>query len=213
MEDCKNKFELGRVSIDVLTHDIQTFHGMFKHNHLKAEYSEELLHRAIDIEPMFNGKLSWKSGSHNPGADILIYTDETKTVLDKSISVKSGSFKISRSVIKISGSRLTMCNSDMNCVTEKLKQYTSDTIISLIYSNDPISCYTVFYIDRGVFKYPKTGSGWSTRIGERNGLVNEYIYRDKSGFKVGVKPSLAWQAWWDIPVNLCRVGPIIKTDG
>lgn len=205
----QNLFIMSRISKDMLTHDIQTFHGLFKSNKITGGYLEELMYRSIDIDPDYNGKVIWNSGSHAPGSDIVIYNDTNKKDKLISISVKSGT--VTNNFIEISGNRLSQCNSDMNCINGLLKKYISDVLIACSYNSES-GLYNIIYIDRSIFNYPENGSGWIPKIGLKTGKISKYEY-EQNGIISSITPSMSWQVWWKIPLCLCRIGLSISIDG
>jgi hypothetical protein len=193
-------FEMSQITIKALESKLIAYHGLFKQNKCEAKEMEELVSSALDSDPIYNGSVIWKSGSHDPGSDIMINNIK--------LSIKSGSIK--KDIITISGNRLTGAKGDFNVINSLLKSYTSDVMICFVYNKEN-SKYQVIYVDSNVFVYPDSVKSWIPIMGKKNGSISSYSYNSPVDMQVKIIPAMSWQAWWYIPLRVCRIGVDIST--
>jgi len=193
-------FELSKITVKTLASSLTMYHGLFQHNKCEAKEMEELVAKAIDMDPQYTGSVNWRSGSHEPGSDIVV--GSTK------LSIKSGSIR--KDILTVSGNRLTKARGDFNVINSLLKSYVSDVVICLVYTEID-GVYKVVYVDSSVFLYPSEAKCWLPAMSKKSGSISSYTWSPDNGLVVKVTPAMSWQVWWHIPIAICRVGPSIPT--
>lgn len=193
--ESSQKFVFSKTTEISLKDKFVGFHGILPRSHLTGGYLEDAVASSLNIDPELRDKVDWYPGSHNPKSDIIL---NDKNI---GISVKSGT--IDKGFLKVSGNRLSKSNGDFNKINALLTEYVSDIMICFIYNNFK---YSIYYVDREYFVYPTSANFWKPIMGKRNGVVSEYLYNSPSGIIVKILPKLSWQVWWNIPLELCRVG-------
>jgi len=183
-----------------LKNSLTVYHGLFRQNKCEAKEMEELVASALDIDPMYTGKVDWKSGSHEPGSDIII--PNTK------LSIKSGSIK--NEILTISGNRLTKAKGNFNTINTLLRSYVSDVMICFVYEEKDDK-YQVVYVDSSVFIYPDSAKDWVGVMSKKSGSITAWSWMPPNDMLVKITPSMSWQVWWHIPLKICRMGASITT--
>lgn len=193
-------FEMSPITTTSLKTSLTVYHGLFRQNKCEAKEMEELVASALKIDPIYTDKVEWKSGSHEPGSDIIIPNIK--------LSIKSGTIK--DETITISGNRLTKAKENFNIINSLLKSYVSDVMICFVYEKKD-DTYQVIYVDSDVFIYPELASDWKNVMSKKSGNTTAWTWTPPNDMLVKITPSMSWQVWWHIPLKICRMGSLITT--
>jgi hypothetical protein len=193
-------FVLSQTSEISLISKLTSFHGILPRSHLTGGYLEDAVASSLDIDPQLHGFVSWKPGSHDPHADIIL-----KNKNDFGISVKSGT--LDKEILKISGHRLGKVCGDFNKINKLLMEYRSNVTLCCVYNNFK---YSIYYIDKDNFLYPTSPLEWIPTMGKISGKIGKYVFKSQNNLVVEILPNLSWQVWWSIPLLLCRKGIVIN---
>ena len=174
-------------------HDLSRYHDLFSGGRCQGWEQEELIVNAIKSDTVAHHHVIWTEGGHDSRADIRVKTNgETHTV-----QIKSGKVDRRRRLV-LSGYRMGTHKNDWNAITMYLKSKDAN-ILSVAYEqiNDARGRqhrYQVSYVDADLLKYI-TDSEW-----EKTGA--QYRQTSEHGIEFSVRPSMSWQIWWAIPLNL-----------
>ncbi|MCY3946103.1 MAG: hypothetical protein OXF44_07445 [Anaerolineaceae bacterium] len=156
---------------------------------------EELIVAAIKSDTSAQHQVFWKEAGHDDEADIRVRTNgETHA-----IEIKSG--QTTRRLLRISGHRLGRYEGDLGAITRYLNGKTANIIsVSHAKVDDDEGrkhIYQLRYIDikRLVSLHPR---GWHME-GKRHEQENRF------GVVSSLRPSMSWQIWWEIPIEMFRV--------
>jgi uncharacterized Fe-S cluster protein YjdI len=200
------RFVIPPMAEKALRNTFRTFHGIWHENKISGPLLEEAVYRALDYDATLSGHLLWKSQSHNSKADIRIEPD----ALTLGLSIKSGQAGRGQrgNAIIVSGHRLQGAWGDYNRINKTLCDNVSDVTICFVHSFCTHT-YECLYVDAEVFAYPDSGTGWTPRVGSKNGRISEVVYTSPGGLHCAIKHAMSCQIWWTIPRSLCRQGAIM----
>lgn len=172
--------------------DLGKYHELFSGGRCGGWEQEELIVNAIKADTSAQHHVQWQEAGHDDKADIRVRTNgETHP-----IQIKSGQIKQEHLVL--SGHRLGRFKGDMKEITNYLRS-TEANIISVAYTrmdddDGRKHIYQVRYVaihmlqDLSVKNWKKKGTNFEQ--------INSF------GIKFEIHPSMSWQIWWKIPLEL-----------
>ena len=175
--------------------DLKQYHTLFDGDRCSGWELEELIVRAIRSDTTAQHQPRWKEAGHDDKADILVRTNGE----EHPIQIKSGTIQKNRLVI--SGHRLGKFEGDLREISAYLNRATAH-ILAIPYqqTNDDLGrhhqyriCSVPVWVLHQVNK-----DGW-----EKKG--KQYIQISKEGIEYSLRPSMSWQIWWKIPIELITV--------
>lgn len=203
-------YQFSDLSIEELKRRIGSHHLLYKRARCSGIELEENVFNAILADPEYKSKIHWEPGSHRAGTDIEI---DLTTYLYK-MSVKSGTW-IKKDVIKVSGNRLGkyLKNKNFPSAVEFLMGNRSHVTLCTpmrteMIDDSPVLGYDLVHVPQSAFVYPDSLSDWTEKKTKAGGIA-QYEWRSPDGMLSEIKPSLAFQIWWEIPRSLCEVREFI----
>ena len=180
-------YRLADTMLQHLEKSLIKFHELFQGGRCQAWQLEELLAKAIRSDFSVAEKVTWKGNGHDIDADIII-NDENH------LQVKSGAIKKNKLIL--SGHRLGRFNKDFQEIKKFLNQ-SKYMIISVPYKNKKDSrgishVYKIFYIDPSILSI----------TGDFESHKKIYVHVNSHDVHMSLIPSMSWQVWWDIPLDL-----------
>ena len=180
-----------------LRKDLVDYHRLFTGGRCSGWELEELIVRAVRSDTQANHHVIWKEAGHDSEADIRVRTNG----IIHDIQIKSG--KISKrepQQLIISGYRLGSYKGDFVAITKYLQSKTAD-FLSIPYEqlngeHGRTHQYSVAYLDIEHLR-DIDPNGWH-KAGSR------YHQSNESGILFTINPSMSWQIWWKIPVELAN---------
>lgn len=169
-----------------------------------SEYLEELISVSLNEIGLKN---DWK-----PNRSHAISTDMTIT-MGKTISVKSGMYDFTKSVLTFSGSRLGK-HGNLKSMVESVLENSADWYICVAKIdsdwklNTGLSSKKIYYIfafESGNLPYGEVL--WDTKSTKTGGIV---YYADLKGFHAEIRPSMSHQLWTNVSTS--RVGQPAKIE-
>ena len=169
-----------------------------------SEYLEELISLSLSEIGLKN---DWK-----PNRSHAISTD-MKLDKGKTISVKSGMYDPSKSLLTFSGSRLGK-HGNIKSMVESVLQNSADWYIcvskidadwQLSQSGRSKKIYYVFAFESKSLPYGEIS--WATKPTKTGGLV---YFVDSKGFHAEIRPSMSHQLWTNVAVD--RIGSPAKIE-
>ncbi len=175
-----------------LTGYLTKYHELFDSNRCSGWELEELIVNAIKSDTQAQHHVQWREAGHDDKADIRVRANGTQY----NIQVKSGQVK--NESLVLSGHRLGRYKG----VIEEISKYLSMPSANLIavpyrQVNDEHGrkhYYRICYVDKGVIASIKANE-WEQR-------GKQYIQTNEYGVKFSLHPSMSWQIWWTIPLEL-----------
>lgn len=175
-------------------HDLERYHQLFTGGRCSGWELEELLVRAIKSDTQAAHHVHWKEAGHDDEADIVVRTNGD----EHPIQVKSGRIQTQKNRLVLSGHRLGRFQGDFVQITEYLNSKSAN-FISVPYrliedGRGRIHAYRLTYIDAEKLRGLQTGR-W---------LESGAAFKQKNAFGVdlSLNPSMSWQVWWHIPMEL-----------
>ena len=175
------------------------FHDLLKGGRCSGWQLEEFLVKSIRSDNVAGHHAKWREGGHDTDADITVLSNRQIHL----IQVKSG--KLTEYYLKLSGHRLGRFNGDVSEITQFLNN-TRYQIISVAYSlkeddRGRAHCYTIHYIDPEKMRIG-ADLEWKEVLNKSRTKVSRYQLVNEYGVKFSLHPSMSWQIWWDIPLNV-----------
>lgn len=185
-----------------LESDLRKYHELFSGGRCKAWELEELIVRAIRADTATEHHPRWKEGGHDDKADITVRTNGTL----HSIQIKSGKIDRKKTKLILSGHRLGRYKGNKKLIGDYLNNRNID-LISIPYKciDDDVGrnhVYYVYYVPYDIMTGVKPNK-W-----KKHG--KQYIQTNKHGVRFSLRPSMSWQIWWEVPLNLLQEGRIIE---
>lgn len=184
-------YKLTDVMIQNFEAYLKKFHELLKGGRCEAWQLEELIIKAIKSDYSKHDLVIWKGRGHDIDKDLQIIDKSGKT---NDIQIKSG--KITKNKITVSGHRTGRFKGDLKKITDFLNNNKYDSfIIPHRISQDEYGkkfIYQIFYISAEIFKID---SEW----------INDgkkFITHNSWGVKFLLQPTMSWQIWWEIPLNV-----------
>ena len=178
-----------------LRRDLETYHRLFDGGRCSGWQLEELIVKAIKSDTQANHHVLWSEAGHDDVADITVHVNS----VSYQIQVKSG--QIIQQNLKLSGHRLGRYEGNLSKITNYLNSKSAHLLSIPYVKVDDRSGrrheYTVCYID---IKYLQgiTPDGW-----EKPGA--SYIQLNQYEVEFRLSPSMSWQIWWKIPLELIEL--------
>ncbi len=198
----------------LLSEDLKDFPESLRKNLMKhhalyslpctSEYLEELISVSLAEIGLKN---DWK-----PNRSHAISTD-MKLEKGKTISVKSGMYDFSKSLLTFSGSRLGK-HGNINSMVESVLENSADWYIcvakidadwKLSLAGRSKKIYYIFAFESESLPYGEIS--WSTKPTKTGGIV---YFADTKGFHAEIRPSMSHQLWTNVAIS--RVGSPAKIE-
>ena len=185
----KMTYRLTDIMLQNLEKDLRKFHELFQGGRCQAWQLEELIAKAIRSDFSKSESVVWKGNGHDIGCDIIVNGKHE-------MQIKSGAVK--KENLIISGHRLGRFGGDFEKITNFLNQ-NKYLLVAVPYYKEECQLgkshiYQIFYIDSEILKindYKK----WQQN-------KKSYTCINKHGVELSVRPSMSWQIWWKIPINI-----------
>ena len=183
-----------------LSNYLSQYHQLFNGGRCLGWELEELIVRAINDDTASQHHATWKEGGHDDKADIRVQTKKAVYL----IQVKSG--RIKNQHLIISGYRLGRFKGDLKLITDYLNNLPAE-ILAVPYSKKDGESgrqhvYQICYLNKAILQSLNPNQ-WSQKIGSRGGI--QYTQNNSYGVQFSLHPTLSWQIWWSIPLNLKQV--------
>ena len=180
-----------------LRRDLTTYHGLFSGDRCKGWELEELIVAAITSDTQAQHHVRWKEAGHDDAHDIDIRTNgETHAIQIKSGKIQGG--RTTPQKLMLSGHRLGRFAGDLEEITDYLNAKSAN-IITVPYRKTESEqgrqhIYQVCYIDVKHLTGLRAGE-WAER-------GKQYVQTNADGVEFSLRPSMSWQVWWAVPVDL-----------
>ena len=190
----KRMYRLTPRMLQHFRHDLEKYHQLFTGGRCSGWELEELLVRAIKSDTQAAHHVRWKEAGHDDEADIVVRTNGD----EHPIQVKSGKIQVKKNRLVLSGHRLGRFQEDLNQITEYLNSKSANFISvphRLIEDGQGRRhAYKLTYMDAEKLRGLAPG-GWS-KSGSAFKQENDF------GVDFSLNPSMSWQVWWSIPMDL-----------
>ena len=175
-----------------LRQDISKYHELFTAGRCQGWEQEELIVNAIKSDTQAQHHVKWQESGHDDKEDIRVRTNGRWNT----IQVKSGQVK--KENLVISGYRLGRFEGNLKNITAYLNE-NKVNIISISHSKVDDEkgrhhCYHLRYLN-AKFLRRISEDAWG-KVGAQYKQTNRY------GVMFSLRPSMSWQIWWQIPLNL-----------
>lgn len=190
----KRMYRLTPRMLQHFRHDLEKYHQLFTGGRCSGWELEELLVRAIKSDTQAAHHVRWKEAGHDDEADIVVRTNGD----EHPIQVKSGKIQVKKNRLVLSGHRLGRFQEDLNQITEYLNSKSAN-FISVPHrliedGRGRRHAYKLTYMDAEKLRGLAPG-GWS-KSGSAFKQENDF------GVDFSLNPSMSWQVWWSIPMDL-----------
>ncbi len=181
-----------------LRKSLEEYHRLFHNLRCSGEQLEALIFKAIQLDSEAGHQASWQAGAHDTEADIRVRVNGELYPLQ----IKSGT--VTRNgYLRLSGSRLTRFRENFGAITEYLNSSGSD-ILSVSYRQENnrtgrYHIYRIRYVDRE-YLHQLSEDAW-VQSGQSWKQTNQY------GVNFTLSPSMSWQIWWELPLDLLDESP------
>ncbi len=187
-----------------LQKDLQAYHELFDAKRCDSWQLEELIVRAIKFDTSVNPQVKWTEAGHDDKADITIRSNGTY----QQLQIKSGKILPKKGQLELSGHRLGKYRGDMDKISDYLNSSTAD-ILSVPYSRVENKRgrhhqYQIAYVPIQRL-HGLRGCDWTKKQGPRGGV--QYTQSNSCGVEFRILPSMSWQVWWRIPLELIDIEP------
>lgn len=177
---------------------LRKFHDLFSGGRCLGWQQEELIVAAIKADTQAQHHVLWKERGHDDKADIQVRTNGDVHALQIKSGEIIGGRKGKEKKLKLSGHRHGRFEGDLQQITDYLNTRTAN-IIAVPYEQTDnqqgrIHIYTVSYVDIRYLRELKADE-W-----ERKKKI--YVQTNAHGVEATLKPSLSWQVWWNVPMEL-----------
>ncbi len=191
-------YKLTEIMLQNLEKNLKQFHDMFSGGRCQAWQLEELIAKAIRSDFSKSDKVVWSGNGHDIKADIIV-NDIYK------IQIKSGQIKNNKLVI--SGHRLGRFNGDLLDISDFLNNEAKYIIISVPYeriqdNRGIVHRYYLYYIDTDKMQI-ENANNW-----QKSG--KSYTYINNNNIEMKISPSMSWQIWWSIPIEIINSADNVK---
>lgn len=175
-----------------LNRDLGKYHDLFTSNRCSGWELEELIVTAIKADTQAQHQVRWQEAGHDDLADIVIRTNGA----NHPIQIKSGQIRADRLIL--SGHRLGRFSGDMTQITNYLNT-PSANIIAVPYrqvngEHGRQHIYRVCYVDMDIIT-GLNANNWTSK-------GKQWVQVNSHDVEFSLRPTMSWQIWWAIPVNL-----------
>ena len=176
---------------------LDKYHELFSGGRCQSWEQEELIVKAIQSDTSSQHQVRWREGGHDDKADIKVQTNGSEF----NLQIKSGKVQKKNKTLSLSGYRLGRFNRDMEKITDYLNSHMANLIsVSCEKINNEKGrqfIYQIYYVDIKYLKlkhdeWEEKGAGY-TQTNEHN-------------VDFSLHPSMSWQVWWKIPLDLLEEG-------
>ena len=180
-------------------HDLEQYHQLSTGGRCSGLVLEELLVRAIKSDTKAAHHVRWQEAGHDDEADIAVKVKNTEHL----IQVKSGKVQPNKNRLVISGHRLGRFKGNFVKITDYLNSKTAN-FVSVPHrliedAQGRRHAYKLTYIDAEKLTGVNPGN-W-----KKSGSV--YEQTNGLGVEFSLRPSMSWQVWWYIPVDIVDETP------
>ena len=192
-------YRLTAVMQQHIRQDLGRYHDLFSAGRCSGWELEEIVFRAIQSDNLAQHHARWRQRGHDAAADIRVRTNGDIHLLQ----IKSG--EVGGGQLKLSGYRLGRFGGDLARITDFLNGNNSE-IIAFPYrqANDANGRHHIYRI---CYANVEHLTGLEADRWERDGGISRQTNRHGVGFSL--HPTMSWQIWWRIPVELLEMGPEI----
>ena len=182
-----------------LERDFGKYHELFSGGRCLGWELEELLVAAIQSDTRARHNVFWQEAGHDDLADIHVRTNGEV----HSLQIKSGQIKGRKDkYLVLSGHRLGRFDGNLSSITRYLNDMSAN-VISVPYrqvddDRGRQHIYRVCYVDIGYL------TGLNANDWERRSR-SSYTQTTNDGVKFSLRPSMSWQVWWRIPLDLIEM--------
>lgn len=180
-----------------LKHSLGKYHELFSGGRCQSWELEELIVNAIKADTTAQHHVKWQEAGHDDKADITVRTN------GKSYPIQIKSGKIERDHLVLSGHRLSRFGGDFKRITKYLRTNRTN-IISVAYSKQDDEdgrkhIYQLLYVAVAML----------TELSDRDWIQKGKVFEQLNSFGVrfSIRPSMSWQIWWYIPMDLVEEEP------
>ena len=177
--------------------DLTKYHDLFKGNRCSGWETEELIVAAIKCDTQAQHHVRWQEAGHDDLADIVVKTNGTQYP----IQIKSGKIGVKTKKLVLSGHRLGRFNEDLADISNYLNTPSANIIAvpHRMIDNEQgrQHIYRICYADKQIL------TGLSADKWKRKGA--QWIQTNSHGVEFSLRPSMSWQIWWAIPVDLIEM--------
>jgi len=170
------------------------FHSLFDGGRCIGWQLEELVARAIKSDTSAHHHAIWKEGGHDIEAGIRLRTNGE----EHDLQIKSGRILKRKAFLKLSGYRLGRFEGDLVKISKFLNEDRAN-FVAIPYEqvNDDEGRKHIYRICYIANKYLRGVSedGWKQK-------GKQWIQKNDYEVEFSLSPSMNWQIWWSIPLDL-----------
>lgn len=189
-------YRLTAVMQQHIEQDLRRYHELFSAGRCSGWELEELVFRAIQSDNRTQHHARWRQRGHDAEADIRVRTNGTEHLLQ----IKSG--KVSGGHLILSGYRLGRFAGDLDLITEFLNGNNSE-IIAFPYRDEDDAAGR-HHIYRLCYANVEHLTGLRSDRWEAD--RNNFRQTNRHAVRFSLHPTMSWQVWWQIPVELLELG-------
>lgn len=183
--------------IQSMKRDLNCYHSLFSAKRCSGWELEELIFRAIQSDNQAQHHAFWQETGHDDKADIRVRINGEIHFLQ----IKSGEIRNSKLIL--SGHRLGRFGGNLEAISEYLNSNNAETIAVPYRRVDDERgrkhIYQIVYVNIDHF------TGVHPDLWEKVGA--QWRQTNKRDVLFSLRPSMSWQIWWEIPVNLLELTP------
>lgn len=172
--------------------NLERYHDLFSGGRCSGWELEELIFKSIQTDNVAQHQAFWREGGHDDLADIQVIVSGRKF----NLQIKSGRVKAKRLVL--SGYRLTRFEGSLPEISNYLNSIDTEVLSVPCNQVDDDEgrrfVYQIVYVQREYLRGLRAAD-W-TKKGKSYKQENEF------GVEFTLSPSMSWQIWWRIPVEL-----------
>ena len=180
--------------IQNLESDLRQYHALFDGDRCKGWELEELIVKAIKSDTGVNHHPLWKEAGHDDKADIVVRDNGHQWP----VNIKSGQIKNDQ--LTLSGHRLGRFKGDLQQISNYLNNSETNMMAVPYFREEDANgrhhAYQVVYIGADHIH------GIESAKWQKHG--KQYRQTNLHGVEFSLRPSMSWQIWWTIPMDLVK---------
>lgn len=185
-----------------LESNLRRYHDLFDGGGCKGWELEELIVKAIQSDTPAQHLPQWVESGHDDKADIVVKVKDE----NHNLQIKAGQQKVPANRLMLSGYRLGRFGADLAKISQYLNNTNAD-IISVSYrkiddDKGRHHIYDLRYLPV-VYLHDIHPNEWKERGAQK-------VQENEHGVEFSLRPSMSWQIWWSIPLELTILGRTIK---